>query len=66
MSLILETCLLGGGVDTDMTNCYENMQDLKMLNMEAPIQSVGNYIPLVHSIYSMTCNKIFFLSSSEP
>ena len=22
------------GVDTDMTNCYENIQDLKILNME--------------------------------
>ena len=22
------------GVDTDMTNCYENIQDLKMLNIK--------------------------------
>ena len=56
------------GLDTVKINCYcnEKLFNIKDLEYGALFKLLGNYIPLVFSIYRTNFKQIIFQNTSEP
>ena len=54
------------GLDTVKINCNEKLFNIKDLEYGALLELLGNYIPLVFSIYSTNLKQIIFQNTSEP